>query len=79
MKGDKVIFSLRDYGPGIPKNERERVFDLFYRLEDEITRKSTGTGIGLALVKKLADQMGAQIQLDFPDPGTKFSLILKIS
>ena len=69
------VFSIRDYGPGIPLKQRDKVFELFYRGEDELTRKSTGTGIGLALVKNLADQMGAKVNFIFPEKGTKFQLI----
>ena len=78
-RNNQAIFSVRDYGPGIRPEERLKVFDLFYRMEDEFTRKSTGTGIGLALVKKLADKMGGEITLEFPDQGTKFCLALKLS
>ncbi|MGB5831753.1 MAG: ATP-binding protein [Thiohalocapsa sp.] len=66
--------SVRDHGPGIPKTERKRVFDLFHRLENESTRESKGTGIGLALVKRLVQAMGAEVELIGRDPGIEVRL-----
>ncbi|MGD8910281.1 MAG: histidine kinase dimerization/phospho-acceptor domain-containing protein, partial [Chromatiales bacterium] len=45
----RVRFSVRDYGPGIPKDQLRKIFKLFYRSESELTRETVGTGIGLAL------------------------------
>jgi len=51
-KGKKVRLYVRDYGPGIPEEERSRIFEVFYR---GTTRKNeSGTGIGLATVQKIA-------------------------
>jgi signal transduction histidine kinase len=77
-EGSRGVFSIRDYGPGIAQDQRSKVFDLFHRAENEITRKTTGTGIGLALVKKLAEQMNAKVELRFPEVGTEFRLKVKI-
>jgi len=49
---DRVRFFVRDHGSGIPEEERERIFDLFYRGSTGKHRK--GTGIGLAIVQKIA-------------------------
>jgi signal transduction histidine kinase len=49
---DRVTFFVRDHGPGIPAEERDRIFDLFYR--GAIGRRREGTGIGLATVQKIA-------------------------
>ncbi len=50
--GDRVRFFVRDHGPGIPATERELVFDLFFRGSGATHAK--GTGIGLAIVEKIA-------------------------
>lgn len=68
--------SVRDYGPGIPKAERKRVFDLFQRLEQESTRDTKGTGIGLALVKQLMHAMGGEVTLIGREPGVEVRLRL---
>ena len=69
---------LRDYGPGVAAGQRKSIFDLFYRSESELTRSTKGTGIGLALVSELADQMGADVKCDDADPGAVFILTLPV-
>jgi len=54
----------------------QRIFQLFYRAEDELTRQTKGTGIGLALVKVLATKMHATVHLHNCNPGAEFQLIL---
>ncbi|TNC89336.1 MAG: hypothetical protein CSH49_07555 [Alcanivorax sp.] len=65
---------LRDYGPGIPDQERKRIFDLFYRIGNELTRSAQGTGIGLALVQQLVSVMGGSIEIQQPDQGAAFCI-----
>jgi signal transduction histidine kinase len=57
-EGEKVRFYVIDFGPGIPQEERERVFEIFYRGRDKKFIK--GTGIGLAIVKKIAELYGGR-------------------
>ena len=56
-----AILEVVDTGPGIPAAERSRVFDRFYRVPGTAT---PGSGIGLAIVKVIADRHGASIDLD---------------
>ncbi len=56
-----LVWQIRDHGPGIPERELQKIFDKFYRVENELTRKTKGCGIGLSLVKTLAEEMGAGI------------------
>jgi signal transduction histidine kinase len=72
-----LVFSVRDYGPGIPKNQMKKIFGLFYRLENELTRETVGTGIGLALVHQLAQAMQASVELVNRAPGAEFRVIFK--
>lgn len=71
----KIVLTLRDFGPGIEKKQAERVFDLFYRAENELTRKTPGIGLGLALVKELSQRMNATIKLSNREPGLECEVI----
>ncbi len=66
-----ISLSIRDYGPGIPSQEMNRVFDEFYRIENEMTRTTVGTGIGLSMVKRLCDLTGMQVSIENAVPGLR--------
>lgn len=67
---DKVIFSIKDNGIGIPKEKGNRIFEKFYK-EDK-SRNTDGNGLGLSIVKKIVDMHKGKIYLDFEiDKGTK--------
>lgn len=55
--------AVADNGPGIPPEEREKVFEPFYQVEKEFTGNVPGVGLGLALVKRLADLQGGTIEI----------------
>jgi two-component system OmpR family sensor kinase len=57
---------VADSGPGIPEAERQRVFDRFYRGENQ---QAPGTGLGMAIVKTIADHHRAEIRLDQSELG----------
>jgi signal transduction histidine kinase len=71
-----VAWSVRDHGPGVPKAQRKRIFQLFYRSGNELTRETTGTGIGLALVQQLARAMQGEVDVINRDPGAEFVLTM---
>lgn len=58
---DRVTLCVADSGPGVPPDERERVFDRFYRVPGTA---HGGSGIGLSLVARIARMHGAEIELD---------------
>ncbi len=71
-----VFFVVRDYGPGIPPKEMDHVFEEFYRVENEMTRTTSGTGIGLSMVKKLCSLTNMKISLENANPGLRTKLQL---
>jgi signal transduction histidine kinase len=73
VSGDqKVLFTVRDFGPGVPKDQMKKIFQLFYRTESELTRETVGTGIGLAIVHQLSQAMNGNIDVINREPGAEF-------
>jgi signal transduction histidine kinase len=66
------VLCVVDTGPGIPASERENVFRRFYRLEE--SRTTQGSGLGLALVKAVADLHGASVELSDNHPGLRVAV-----
>ena len=73
---DRISLSVRDYGPGIERSQLRRIFELFYRPGSELTRETTGTGIGLALVRQLARAMHGEADVINREPGAEFRIVL---
>jgi len=74
-----VRVSVSDAGPGIPKEEQERVFERFYRLDPSRSRGEGGTGLGLAITKALVEAQGGRIWVeDTPGGGATFSFTIPI-
>lgn len=75
-----ILIEVEDHGPGIPRREHARIFDAFYRCADESTRQTTGTGLGLALVKRFAEAHRGFVLLAAATPsGCIFRVGLSIS
>jgi signal transduction histidine kinase len=74
LRDDKLQISIRDYGPGVPRDQMRKIFHLFYRSENELTRETVGTGIGLALVHQLTLAMHGYIDVVNRDPGAEFQI-----
>ncbi|MBZ9892683.1 HAMP domain-containing histidine kinase [Mesorhizobium sp. BR1-1-3] len=66
-QGERVVAGVADNGPGIPAAEREKVFQRLYRLDH--SRSTSGSGLGLSLVRAIADLHGASITLEDCRPG----------
>jgi len=72
----KVIFAIKDTGIGIPQNEKERIFERFYRVDKSRSKENGGTGLGLSIVKHAAKYHDAQILVESElNQGSKFTVI----
>ena len=78
IKNNKIQFTIRDYGPGINKDQMRKIFQLFYRTENELTRETVGTGIGLSLVMQLVKAMNGKVDVVNKDPGVEFQITFNI-
>jgi len=58
-----MLLEVEDHGPGVPHRLRHKVFEQFYRSGSEATRETTGTGLGLALVKKFAQAHNGFVEI----------------
>ena len=75
-----VNISVEDSGIGIPKNDRKRIFERFYRIEKSRSKKRGGTGLGLAIVKHIIEGHKAKIKLKSKiNQGSIFSFNLKLA
>jgi two-component system, OmpR family, sensor kinase len=61
VANDRIQFTVEDDGPGIPPDQRERIFDRFHRTDAARDRASGGTGLGLAIVDAIAKAHGGQV------------------
>jgi signal transduction histidine kinase len=74
-EGDRVVIRVSDTGPGIPRHALKKIFDDFYRVDNQLTRTTKGTGIGLALVKRFVEAMGGRVSAANNDgPGCTITL-----
>lgn len=72
----KICFSVRDTGIGIPKEHQERIFERFYRVDKSRSKELGGTGLGLAIVKHICTLTEGKIELESePNVGTKISVV----
>jgi signal transduction histidine kinase/DNA-binding response OmpR family regulator/ligand-binding sensor domain-containing protein len=77
-----LVIKVKDTGIGIPENQLEHIFDRFYQLDNSLTRKKEGTGIGLSLTKELVKLMEGRIEVKSPptgsSKGTEFTVLLPV-
>jgi len=81
-KKSLLVIKVKDTGIGIPENQLQHIFDRFYQLDNSHTRKTEGTGIGLALTKELVKLMEGEISVKSPptgaNKGTEFTVTLPL-
>jgi two-component system phosphate regulon sensor histidine kinase PhoR len=75
----RVRCEVQDTGIGISRHDQEHIFEKFYRSEDYRTRETSGTGLGLYVVRKLADKLETQIEVDSRlNHGSTFGFVLPL-
>lgn len=72
----EVRVTVKDSGPGIPPQWREKVCERFFRLDD--SRSSPGSGLGLSLVRAVAELHDARLELEDNGPGLRVSIVLPL-
>lgn len=79
LEGETAIIAVADQGPGIPQELRERVFEPFFRVDSARSRQSGGTGLGLALVRAIAELHGGSASVEeAPTGGARFTLKIPV-
>jgi len=74
-----VLIEVEDHGPGVPRRQKKKIFEQFYRTEAEATRETAGTGLGLALVKRFAQAHNGFVEILAAKPnGSIFRVALAI-
>lgn len=79
-QAQNAVLTIKNHGTTIPEKELNQIFEKFYRLGDENTRNSKGTGLGLFLVKFFTDAMGGKIKAASTSRGeTAFTVYFKLN
>jgi signal transduction histidine kinase len=79
LEGEKLVFRVRDYGPGIPEAQRNHIGEPFYRPDASRNRETGGTGLGLYLARQIARAHGGDLELrDVTGRGALFVVSLPL-
>jgi signal transduction histidine kinase len=80
QRAGQVFVTVTDHGPGIPPEERQRVFEMFHRLDARDAREVYGHGLGLHLARRLLEAMGGGIRAEqAPGGGTRMAFWIPIA
>jgi signal transduction histidine kinase len=75
-RGDSAVLEVEDGGLGIPREQREQLFERFFRLDGA---RASGSGLGLAIAKELAELMEGSVEVESEPGRTVFSLVLPLA
>lgn len=73
------LVTIADSGPGVPAAELERIFERFYRVDSARGRESGGAGLGLAIVRRLAELHGGRVWAESTPRGARFTFAIPAS
>ncbi len=76
---DYLSITFHDWANPIPENKRETIFEDFRQLENFLTRRYEGMGLGLAVARRTARFLGGNIQLTIREDGNTFEIILPVA
>ena len=77
---DDIVVSIIDEGAGIPSDRMSRLFEVFYRVDNDVTRRAKGAGLGLALCKHMVEAHGGRIWVESEvGKGSTFSFSLPLA
>ncbi len=78
-EGERIIIRVRDTGAGMTREQLDKLFTPFYRVDNSTTRKQGGTGLGLTITRMLAELMGGTIEVaSTPGVGSTFTVDLPV-
>ncbi len=73
LRKEKIIFTVKDTGIGIPRDKQKTVFKMFNQVNVSLSRKYSGTGLGLSISRQIIEAMGGRIHLESkPNEGSTF-------
>ncbi|ASD64863.1 response regulator [Bdellovibrio bacteriovorus] len=79
ISGNNLLFTIKDTGVGISSSQRSNLFQAFSQIDNSVSRKYEGTGLGLVLSRRLAQMMGGDVVLEDSEPGKGCTFIVKIA
>ncbi|MGP4104635.1 sensor histidine kinase [Nonomuraea sp. KM90] len=71
-EGERAVLAVCDDGPGVPADQRERIFERFARLADARAKDADGTGLGLPIARQIAEQHGGTLTVEGAGQGARF-------
>lgn len=78
-EADAVRVTVRDFGPGIPRAQRELIFRKFHRIDSSLTSRTQGSGLGLTIARQLMRDLGGDLTCRPADGGgTRFDITLPV-
>ncbi len=78
VQSDQIIIKIRDQGPGIPQEQMQQAFDSFHRIDNSMTRQTTGAGLGLAISRGFVRAHGGNIWIEPTEKGLCVAFSLPI-
>jgi signal transduction histidine kinase len=80
QRGNDAVLQVEDKGIGISPKEADKIFQRFFRSQNVVVSGSTGSGLGLTIVKFIAEAHGGRIEVESEEgKGSRFSVILPLS